>query len=328
MIPLAAAFLVLCSFAPDLMEGQFLVVAGLCAALGLCAARGCVRWPLLALAAYLVARALWAATYEPVPPVLRVLVLRQTAVFALMGAGAWALREQVPHICAWSVPVAALTSICGYPVIPHNPSLNAALLVAALPFTAGWLGPLLVTLLTFQFQLGTSARVMLVGYYALKISERWSLDRGRQYVGLALLAAIPLGAMWYFQPYLFEESERLAFYRDTWGYFRSRVPELWGTGLGTFILFGPQIQKISGIHLNERWSQLHSDWGQLLFELGWVGLALGLWLYLDSLYRSDRAGRQSLLLLGICALFYFPVETPLIGLFCVWLIVRAQRRSK
>jgi hypothetical protein len=78
-----------------------------------------------------------------------------------------------------------------------------------------------------------------------------------------------------------------------------------GAGLGTFQWLGPAIRDFE----NPVWTFLHSDWLQILFELGAVGLALAL-AFTWSLLRRCQSPKDAALLAGVAALglTYFPLH--------------------
>jgi len=61
---------------------------------------------------------------------------------------------------------------------------------------------------------------------------------------------------------------------------------LYGTGLGTYYGFGPFIQKIYDPHPIQWFTNAHSDWLQITFELGLIGLSLSCICFYDLLKRS------------------------------------------
>lgn len=120
----------------------------------------------------------------------------------------------------------------------------------------------------------------------------------------------------------------------------------WGMGYGTFGVFsrniqhsladpekGEEVRKLLGLSsaVNPRndhwWVWLHNDWLQLIFDIGIVGLTLGVATYLvavNSLWRKkDLSVLASLLLYGILMVFNYPTHVHVSSLFGAWLMLVA-----
>jgi hypothetical protein len=158
------------------------------------------------------------------------------------------------------------------------PSFNLALLALCLPLVSPWLwAPILLTVASFH---GGTAQLMM-GAIFLTWAIRWART-WQSRLGWALLAALGLilAKIHEHGPLLSGEG-RLAGYRlymGVWaGDWRSIV---WGSGPGSFLWMGPLIAGMKG----EFFLHLHSDWLQIPFELGVVGLVLAL----GVLYRAVR----------------------------------------
>lgn len=97
---------------------------------------------------------------------------------------------------------------------------------------------------------------------------------------------------------LFDGSGRYTIWENTWKFWQTQhhhfsppyIPALFGGGLGSFFMYGPTIQlqdalvaKAKGLDV---FFWLHNDWGQILFETGWVGLILTIVVFLLALYKS------------------------------------------
>lgn len=338
---LAAVVLVSLGWAKDFYEQQLALVLWLALSGVALAARRTYRLPLIFVGIYLAFRCLWGLLESRGMGVelwltTSVLSLRATAfLFALV---AWAtaaarghFRIEAKTFFGLGVPLAALSTIAGFPLLGANLSLNAALLVACLPFVEMnddvgsptflsdfaryWATHLTVMTVVWFFQSGTTAHAMLLAYCCLRFFG---------WVGLLVAAAASL-VMFYFSTASLGESSRLEFWELAIVYAREHSNPWIGTGLGTFVAYGPLIQRASDFTKGGTWLSLHSDWLQLQFELGILGSWLGGIIFGSSIGAApDRATCISLLLMGICALGYFPMEVPLMAAFCVWLVVRAQ----
>lgn len=105
---------------------------------------------------------------------------------------------------------------------------------------------------------------------------------------------------------------------DVWAsafqFFHEHVNYFIGSGLGTFFYIGPSLTLHSpeGLFL-----QLHSDWLQIGFETGLIGLVLSLALFFQALYRSRRDMRilSSLVAFGCFGIANFPLHNPISAVF-------------
>lgn len=104
----------------------------------------------------------------------------------------------------------------------------------------------------------------------------------------------------------------------TFHYFKDNVSHIYGMGLGSFYVVGLYLSR----SLPSTFTWLHSDWAQILFEMGAIGLFLVILLYVDALWRSRRAYAlfSSLVGYGVFATANMPLRYPLAGLFGAFLI--------
>lgn len=160
-----------------------------------------------------------------------------------------------------------------------------------MPFV--WLIAMLVLLL-LEPQASTPIGAAAACFVAwLVSSRRWRLFDLVTVIVPALTAAALLG-MW-LNPLLFNDSYRVQFWKFFMTWWAKNVDVWTGTGFGTFLLYGPMIQLTYKYNTeNNLWIWLHSDWGQLLFELGIVGFLLGVAVFVQAVVRAYRAGRHEL----------------------------------
>ena len=123
------------------------------------------------------------------------------------------------------------------------------------------------------------------------------------------------------------DSGRFPVWRATWAWWWEHANHWIGTGLGTYFILGPGVQ-ITVLH--EPGSHLlwaHNDWYQILFEQGFVGLALALLMFGFALKRAVTMGRPwlvaSLAAFGTTMLGNFPFHTPFMGFMGAFLLVFA-----
>lgn len=115
---------------------------------------------------------------------------------------------------------------------------------------------------------------------------------------------------------LFDSSYRFQAYKTFMGVWWRNAGHWFGTGLGTFPIIERPIQINTGFMVGPQtvfyWPTLHSDWLQIVFETGFVGLALALLLYGESLwrlYKKQNAQVFSMLCgIGASAIFDFPLR--------------------
>lgn len=129
--------------------------------------------------------------------------------------------------------------------------------------------------------------------------------------------------------HLFDAAYRFQAYKIFMGSWWRHSNKIIGTGLGTFPIIERSIQCNLGFMCSPKtgvfyWSSLHSDWLQILFEGGVIGLILSVALFVDSsrkLYLKGRAELFSLLIgIGASAIFDFPLRYMVISFlaaFCV-----------
>lgn len=296
------------------------------------------RWPVVAMGSYLVLHALcysqdahglknvtvWLANST--------LGLRQVLLLGGALAAGFVLRERT-SLFSWAVPLAAGATLAGYPFLGFNTSMNASMLVAGLPFVARPLVPmtalLIASVVVFR-QYGMTATGMLVLWGLLQLRGRaawfasgvgpWLAALG---ISAAMLRVYYLGGLSTLTQARMDRPEMWGY---AWNFFRENFNPLWGAGLSSFRNYGPLIGHMNKFQPWQHWFSLHSDWLELGFDLGLVGLALGVWLYADSVWRAEERTRQALILMGVAAIGYFPMSVPIMVAYAGWLVARVQAR--
>ncbi len=125
----------------------------------------------------------------------------------------------------------------------------------------------------------TVATLLLYKYWG-RVSRAWLL--GLTSVSVAGLGLVSLKL----NPLLFSDSTRFEIYRVMMGWWWKDGSILFGKGYGSFILYGPWIQVHQKFSLQAYFIWMHSDWIQILFESGIVGLALSVAVTCQILYRA------------------------------------------
>lgn len=200
-----------------------------------------------------------------------------------------------------------------------NPSMNSSLLVVTLPFllalTRGWVRWLCLILAVAAVfiskgSIGVGLLAAMACLYALRFGY-WKL----LYLGALSIAA---GRLIY-GPVMFNSGNRW----DTWVFlmgkwFQNAKNYPFGMGYGTFGVFSANLQLAEG-HDTNWWIRMHNDWLELLFTLGFVGLALSVLVYLTALLRffarKEYTETISMCLFGLMMGMNYPLHDPIASLF-------------
>lgn len=102
---------------------------------------------------------------------------------------------------------------------------------------------------------------------------------------------------------------------ESFHYFKEQVSFLRGAGLGSFYLIGQTLSQ-------GQFTWLHSDWLQIGFETGFIGLVLVAVMYGDALYRLRKLPGlfSALVAFGVFGIANMPLRYPLAGLYGAFLI--------
>lgn len=114
-------------------------------------------------------------------------------------------------------------------------------------------------------------------------------------VGLAYYGSMNWGSF-------FSDSGRYSVWALTWSKIVSNSPNLFGFGLGTFELWGPDMVIKATGKQGSYWSWAHNEWLQILFETGWVGLGLTCLSIIRSVFLNLRNPSRVSLIIGFCIL--------------------------
>lgn len=129
----------------------------------------------------------------------------------------------------------------------------------------------------------------------------------------------------FFEPWLTPEYMSMFRNNDSnWIMLRDYWHFISGTGTGTFANFSANVG-IDGVnHPSFWWDMMHSDWLQILYENGFVGLALVVALFfkcLKNMYDSMEDDIfVGLILYGSCALFNYGVHVSVGAALGAWLV--------
>lgn len=195
-----------------------------------------------------------------------------------------------------------------------NLSMSGCLSIASIPLFFGehWIfqvGLLISALMTGQSQpLGMA--ILLYATLLFRGGYRWLTAL---FVMLSWLIAYLIAGKT-----LFDNNGRSTIWLKSWEWWKIYDHPWIGAGLGSFSVIGNELSK----NLPGRFIWLHSDWAQLAFEQGMIGLALtiGFFVFLlwKSWYRKDLF--FGILLFGAYGCFNMPLHYPIAALYLSYLI--------
>lgn len=121
----------------------------------------------------------------------------------------------------------------------------------------------------------------------------------------------------------------------TWKFFMqywARENHWLGTGAGTFAVFSSDIQIHNSNFDTAWWVWMHNDWLQIMFEQGYIGIALYLSLFClairNLIKRKETQVAMSLFLYGLCATVNYPLHLAFSAAIGAWLMAFALVKSK
>jgi hypothetical protein len=308
------AIALICFLVPDTYITQVIFLGLYCYLVFSVWLKRYVRLPLIAMGSYLVGQALWL----PSRPELGWFAPKEVVTWALMFCAAWVIPPAAKLFgtpMMWVLVAGTWIGPLIYegPVI-YNTSLNAAMIIACFVF-ASPLSALAGVLTVLLKGTGASAGLM-----AIVLCFGLGMLPGI----LAVIGAV--GYIAYYPTVVTSELLRFQFWELSAKYFVDNFSLAFGSGLGTFMLIGPTIQK--GFYDKSLWFSAHNDWLQWTFETGLVGLALLLWLVYDCIKRLPINERLVTIALCVLGATYFPMDTPLFQLLIAVLVTQAQRVPK
>lgn len=141
---------------------------------------------------------------------------------------------------------------------------------------------------------------------------------------VALAASTAAFGYLYLGPELFYPNGRAEIWSDAYDFASSRGP-FFGVGLGTFWALGSSV--VRSLPITVGWA--HSDWVQVFFELGWVGVLLTLALVIQVAVKTYRTpwAFSGVMTLVFTAITQMPLRHGPTALLGVCLLVGAVRRD-
>ena len=133
----------------------------------------------------------------------------------------------------------------------------------------------------------------------------------------------------FFNGRLFYDSARIKIYRTMMGWWWENANVWTGKGLGSYLLWGPIIQREKNFYVGDWFIWMHGDWVEITFQLGFVGIALALWLAWDvsraCWRRRDAALLSSAMTLMAAMVFQYPLHLPMFAFLAVAIISMALK---
>lgn len=220
----------------------------------------------------------------------------------------------IPYLAAF----ACLCTWMNWGGLLHAPSFNSAFAAAAIPFLNPWL--VVGVFVTVMFHHGSTA-VMIIWAQLLarvirhRTAEGWMVFMVGT-IGMYVIASEHSGL-------LFDGLERIS----KWNQFMCFWVREWrwilvGVGPGSFIWTSLMLDNFKPHSL---FMQMHSDWLQILWELGVVGLGLSIWVFVDAVKRAWGSTDELAALFGVAAfgLTYYPLRFMTPALLTAYIFVRA-----
>lgn len=160
----------------------------------------------------------------------------------------------------------------------------------------------------------TIARSLPIAVFACVVGSFFIFNRRFKFAALGVPLIFALGFLLKGKLFL-ESNGRTIVWHTSFHYFVDHV-SLWsGAGLGSFYLIGQALT-------NGQFIWLHSDWLQLGFELGVLGLFLIVVMYADALWKARHRVDlfAALVGFGVFGLANMPLRYPLAGLYGAFLL--------
>lgn len=239
----------------------------------------------------------------------------------------------VPRKIWQAVPVLALIEIAlvwfhGSGLMGHD-SFDNALIALCLPFV----GPVvaILSLVTITSHHGSTAILMalivefvLIWSWAAK-TDNQNRARLAGITATAILAILPVALYFRGHDLLLGAPERFAAYHRYMGFWSHSLQNiLIGTGPGTFMWCSLAIDRFQA----PAFLAMHSEWLQVMFELGFIGWALMLAVFIQAIRGAKKPQvLAGVLAAGVFALTYHPFRF-FPSAFLIALIVREALENK
>lgn len=182
-------------------------------------------------------------------------------------------------------------------------SFDLAFIALCVPFVSFWSA--LAAVVTILAHHGATADMILGAIFISAL-----LKNKAEKIFVVILILILAGAAYYHtHGTWFDGGDRIAHYKHylaLWA--TNKWTLIFGVGAGTFTWASFTLDQFK----SPMWIQLHSDWLQILFELGLVGLGLAVWTFYSALTTAWKQPKSGLLekvaAAGCFALTYHPLR--------------------
>jgi hypothetical protein len=221
----------------------------------------------------------------------------------------------VGKLIPWAAVVACLATWFNVPGFLNAPSFNSAFAATCFMLVPWWVKPLIgVTVIHFHGSTASAILGVQVMAYTLYDRKLWPVS--------ALIVAMLGAAAWAHSGHLFDGGERLEHWTRYMEFWAKEPRWIWlGTGAGSFTYLAAMLDQFKA----PLFLQMHSDWLQILFELGAVGLVLAVFTFGEAVKRAWKEPDvlTTVLACGVFALTYHPLRYFPSALLTAWIFVRA-----
>lgn len=150
-------------------------------------------------------------------------------------------------------------------------------------------------LVCFKTSMGILAFFIGLWFLLLRWKKRTAIAAAL--VGMGVLILLDT---FYFEHELFRLSSREIMWRHMLDFMNKQGLWLSGNGFGTFPFIGPMLQTAANWHPNGYYLHAHSDWLELIFELGIPGFILWVAAFTSLYYRAFKSGDSQLIYVFTC----------------------------
>lgn len=170
------------------------------------------------------------------------------------------------------------------------------------------------------FSVFAVARSLPIAVFAVVIGSTFFIHKKFWRLGI-LIAISFVAGMFLKGDRLFHSQGRTEVWSVSFDYFKEQVSIIHGAGFGSFYVIGQALTH--GVYL---W--LHSDWMQVGFEMGFVGLVLVMALYCQALWKARFRPDLFSALMGYAAfgVANMPLRYPIAGILGAFLLRQALEK--
>lgn len=205
-----------------------------------------------------------------------------------------------------------------------NLALDASLIVLTYPFLDN--RPLKgIALLGILCSKSSSGIFGLVAYFLSRIRSL------RQAITVTVIVGVLIAIGYLTQgSELLWTNHRSEIWKESLTYWFGNIKTQWiGTGLGSFEILGPEIQKSHGA-TSGFFVYAHNEWVQVLFEQGFIGITLMILFYFKSLINNLRNKDllSSLVVMGVLSCSQSILRVPLLSILVVLILIESNMKEK